>query len=41
MMGHLQSAGKGIQQLLRIDYEKIDGIEENVQNEIINKIKKL
>ncbi len=38
MMGHLQSAGKGIQQLLRIDYEKADDIEEEVQNEIIKKI---
>ncbi len=38
MMGHLQSAGKGIQQLLRIDYEKTDDIEEKTENEIINKI---
>ena len=38
MMGHLQSAGKGIQQLLRIDYEKTDDIEEKKQEEIINKI---
>ena len=38
MMGHLQSAGKGIQQLLRIDYEKTDDIEEEKQEEIINKI---
>ena len=38
MMGHLQSAGKGIQQLLRIDYEKIDDVEEKIQDEIINKI---
>jgi D-beta-D-heptose 7-phosphate kinase/D-beta-D-heptose 1-phosphate adenosyltransferase len=38
MMGHLQSAGRGIQQLLRIDYEKIDDIEEKMQDEIINKI---
>ena len=38
MMGHLQSAGKGIQQLLRIDYEKVDDIEEEVQDEIIKKI---
>lgn len=38
MMGHLQSAGKGIQQLLRIDYEKIDDIEEKIQDKIINKI---
>ena len=38
MMGHLQSAGKGIQQLLRIDYEKTDDIEEEKQGEIINKI---
>ena len=38
MMGHLQSAGRGIQQLLRIDYEKIDDIEEEMQDEIINKI---
>ncbi|MHC4139448.1 MAG: PfkB family carbohydrate kinase [Planctomycetota bacterium] len=38
MMGHLQSAGRGIQQLLRIDYEKIDDIEKEMQDEIINKI---
>jgi D-beta-D-heptose 7-phosphate kinase / D-beta-D-heptose 1-phosphate adenosyltransferase len=38
MMGHLQSAGKGIQQLLRIDYEKTDDIEEEKQEEIIKKI---
>lgn len=38
MMGHLQSAGKGIQQLLRIDYEKTDDIEDKEQEEIINKI---
>ena len=38
MMGHLQSAGKGIQQILRIDYEKTDDIEEKIQDEIVNKI---
>ena len=38
MMGHLQSAGKGIQQLLRIDYEKTEDIEEEKQEVIINKI---
>ncbi len=38
MMGHLQSAGRGIQQLLRIDYEKTDHIEENKQDGIIKKI---
>lgn len=38
MMGHLQSAGKGIQQLLRIDYERTDCIEDEKQSEIINKI---
>lgn len=38
MMGHLQSAGKGIQQLLRIDYEKTDDVEDKLQEEIINKI---
>jgi D-beta-D-heptose 7-phosphate kinase/D-beta-D-heptose 1-phosphate adenosyltransferase len=38
MMGHLQSAGRGIQQLLRIDYEKVDDIEDEIQDEIINKI---
>jgi len=38
MMGHLQSAGKGIQQLLRVDYEKTDDIEDEKQEEIINKI---
>ena len=39
VMGHLQSAGRGVQQLLRIDYEKTDDIQEKIQNEIINKIK--
>ena len=39
MMGHLQSAGKGIQQLLRVDYEKVDDIEDDAQDEIIKKIK--
>ncbi len=38
MMGHLQSAGKGIQQLLRIDYEKTGDIKEQDQEEIIKKI---
>ncbi len=38
MMGHLQSAGKGIQQLLRIDYEKADDIDVEMQDMIINKI---
>ncbi|MCP4254399.1 MAG: D-glycero-beta-D-manno-heptose 1-phosphate adenylyltransferase [Candidatus Scalindua sp.] len=38
MMGHLQSAGKGIQQLLRIDYEKADDIDVEIQDMIINKI---
>ncbi|MHC4267492.1 MAG: D-glycero-beta-D-manno-heptose 1-phosphate adenylyltransferase [Planctomycetota bacterium] len=38
MMGHLQSAGRGIQQLLRIDHEKTDDIEEEKQDEIIRKI---
>ncbi len=38
MMGHLQSAGKGIQQLLRIDYENTHDLEEEKQEEIINKI---
>ena len=38
MMGHLQSAGRGIQQLLRIDYEKVDDLEDEIQDEIINKI---
>ncbi len=38
MMGHLQSAGRGIQQLLRIDYEKTDEIDEKNQDEILKKI---
>ena len=39
MMGHLQSAGKGIQQLLRIDYEKDQMTSKRKQqDEIINKI---
>ena len=39
MMGHLQSAGRGVQQLLRIDYEKTDEIKGKIQDEIIDKIK--
>ena len=39
MMGHLQSAGRGVQQLLRIDYEKTDDIQGKIQDEIIDKIK--
>jgi len=39
MMGHLQSAGRGVQQLLRIDYERTDEIQGKIQDEIINKIK--
>ncbi len=38
MMGHLQSAGRGIQQLLRVDYEKTDDIEEKKQDGIIKSI---
>ncbi len=39
MMGHLQSAGRGVQQLLRIDYERTDDIQGKIQDEIIDKIK--
>ncbi|ODS31621.1 MAG: ADP-heptose synthase [Candidatus Scalindua rubra] len=39
MMGHLQSAGRGVQQLLRIDYEKTNEIEAGIQENILNKIK--
>lgn len=38
MMGHLQSAGRGVQQLLRIDYEKTDDIQGKIQDEIIARI---
>ncbi len=38
MMGHLQSAGRGTQQLLRIDYEKTEKIQGKIQETIINKI---
>ena len=40
MMGHLQSAGRGVQQLLRIDHEKTDVIQADIQDEIIDKIKR-
>ncbi|MFQ5965355.1 MAG: D-glycero-beta-D-manno-heptose 1-phosphate adenylyltransferase [Candidatus Scalinduaceae bacterium] len=40
MMGHLQSAGRGVQQLLRIDYEKTDDMQGKIQEEIISKIKR-
>ncbi|MDR4497417.1 MAG: D-glycero-beta-D-manno-heptose 1-phosphate adenylyltransferase [Candidatus Scalindua sp.] len=38
MMGHLQSAGRGIQQLLRIDYENTHTINKQIQDTIIKKI---
>lgn len=38
MMGHLQSAGRGVQQLLRVDYEKTDDVSGKIQDEIISKI---
>jgi D-beta-D-heptose 7-phosphate kinase/D-beta-D-heptose 1-phosphate adenosyltransferase len=39
MMGHLQSAGRGIQQLLRVDYEKTEEIDDAKQEELIGSIK--
>lgn len=39
MMGHLQSAGRGVQQLLRIDYEKTHDIQGEIQREVVNKVK--
>ncbi len=39
MMGHLQSAGRAIQQLLRIDYENTHAIERSIQKTIIENIK--
>ena len=39
MMGHLQSTGRGVQQLLRIDYEGTDRIQGEIEEKIINKIK--
>ncbi|GJQ59538.1 MAG: bifunctional protein HldE [Candidatus Scalindua sp.] len=39
MMGHLQSAGRAIQQLLRIDYENTHTIKSAIQETIINNIK--
>ncbi len=39
MMGHLQSAGRGVQQLLRVDYERTDEIQGKIQDEIITRVK--
>ena len=39
MMGHLQTAGRGVQQLLRIDYEKDHDVYGETQSKILNKIK--
>lgn len=35
MLGHLQTAGRGIQQLLRVDYEKTHPIPINIEKKII------
>jgi D-beta-D-heptose 7-phosphate kinase/D-beta-D-heptose 1-phosphate adenosyltransferase len=35
MMGHLQTASRGIQQLLRVDYEKTHPISTNVEKKVI------
>ncbi len=39
MMGHLQSAGRAIQQLLRIDYENTHTINRHIQETLIEKIR--
>lgn len=36
MMGHLQTAGKGVQQLLRVDYEKIHAVSLEIET-LLNK----
>lgn len=35
MMGHLQTAGRGVQQLLRVDYEKTNPVPINIEKKII------
>ena len=35
-LGHLQTAGKGIQQLLRVDYEKTHAISENIETQLVS-----
>ncbi|OQZ01671.1 MAG: D-glycero-beta-D-manno-heptose 1-phosphate adenylyltransferase [Candidatus Brocadia sp. UTAMX2] len=39
-LGHLQTAGKGIQQLLRVDYEKTHGIAEEIEAQLTSYLKK-
>ncbi|MDR4506367.1 MAG: D-glycero-beta-D-manno-heptose 1-phosphate adenylyltransferase [Candidatus Scalindua sp.] len=39
MMGHLQSAGRAIQQLLRIDYENTHVIKKTIEETLIRKIR--
>lgn len=39
-LGHLQTAGKGIQQLLRVDYEKTHVISENIETQLVSYLNK-
>ncbi|MDO8137644.1 MAG: D-glycero-beta-D-manno-heptose 1-phosphate adenylyltransferase [Candidatus Brocadiales bacterium] len=39
MMGHLQTAGRGVQQLLRIDYEKTHPLPHEIEDNIIKHVK--
>ncbi len=41
MMGHLQTAGKGVQQLLRVDYEDTHLIPSDIENKINDYIKSI
>lgn len=41
MMGHLQNAGKGVQQLLRVDYENTHLISGETENNVLNYIQKV
>ncbi len=40
LMGHLQTAGKGVQQLLRVDYEKTHAISAEIETQLTNYLHK-
>lgn len=40
LMGHLQTAGKGVQQLLRVDYEKTHIISKEIETQLTNYLHK-
>lgn len=41
MMGHLQSAGKGVQQLLRVDYENRHKVSHEIEDKIFEYLQKI